>query len=95
MFVAKLDNITGIEEENYAVAAAHIFPNPSSDGKFKISNSKNMDEIKITNTLGQNIYKEKPYEKNITIQLNETGIYFIQIISGDQSLSKILIVSMQ
>jgi hypothetical protein len=93
MFVAKLDNITGIAQENYSVEAVNISPNPSADGQFIVSNANNMNEIKITNSLGQIIYKKESYEKKCSIQLNETGIYFIQIISGNQSVAKKIIVS--
>jgi hypothetical protein len=95
MFIAKLDNITGIAEENYSVETINVFPDPSGNGQFNVSSSKTMDEIKITNALGQIIYEDQSKAKNISIQLDETGVYFIQTISGNQTVTKKIIVNMQ
>jgi len=69
-FIAKLDNITGIAEGNYSVETINVFPNPSVDGQIKISGSKNIDEIRITNPQGQIIYKGQTKENNISMQLD-------------------------
>ncbi len=91
IFLVKLDGVTGIEENNFSNAIT-IYPNPSS-GQINITSSKNIDEIKITNLLGQIIYQTKTNEKSLSVQMNRTGIYFVTLISGEQTATKKLIVS--
>ncbi|MEO8147333.1 MAG: T9SS type A sorting domain-containing protein [Bacteroidia bacterium] len=90
IFVAKLDNTTGIADV-FTQPGISIFPNPSN-GQFKITSSFNIDEIKITNLPGQIIYQTKPKQNNISLQLDEAGIYFIQITTNKQTITKKLIV---
>jgi hypothetical protein len=66
IFVVKLDNITGVPEQNNALNEINIFPNPGT-GKVKITNSNIIDEVKIRNPLGQIIHFRSIHEVNILL----------------------------
>ncbi|MEO8087134.1 MAG: SBBP repeat-containing protein [Bacteroidota bacterium] len=92
IFVEKLSvTPTGITENNNSLNEVNIFPNPGN-GQIKIKSSDSLEEIKITDLLGQIIYQTKPNENNLSLQLDETGIYFIQITTDKKTITKILIV---
>lgn len=79
-------------EENKLDAELKLFPNPSA-GLVYINFSKQLDniELKIVNTVGQNVYK-KSYSsiQNISLDLNlEPGIYFLQL-TNEQNEKAIL-----
>ncbi|MEO5569451.1 MAG: T9SS type A sorting domain-containing protein [Bacteroidia bacterium] len=84
IFVAKLDSFitTGIAEENNSFNEINLFPNPGN-GKINITSSDIIEEIKITNPLGQIIYRANPNEKDISVHIDNDGIYFV-IIKADK-----------
>ncbi|MEO5571220.1 MAG: SBBP repeat-containing protein [Bacteroidia bacterium] len=92
IFVVKLGNTTGITENSNSNDIVNIFPNPGN-GHSNIISSGIIDEIKITNLLGQIIFQTKPNENAFSFQLDAAGIYFIQITTDKQSITKKLIVS--
>lgn len=69
-----------------------IFPNPSH-GDVNILSAKNIDEIKITNSLGQINYELKPNRENVFLQIANEGIYFVTITSGNKTATAKLIVT--
>ncbi len=69
-----------------------IFPNPSH-GDVNIFSSGKIDEIKITNSLGQVSHELKPAQKNIFFQIMNDGIYFVTIISGSETATAKLMVT--
>jgi len=93
-FVAKLDSaiVNDIADKGNLLNTLTVFPNPS-DGQFRIISSANMDEIKIFNLTGQLIYQSNPYERNLSLHLDEAGMYFIQITMKDQTLMRKIMVS--
>lgn len=91
IFVAKLSGFTGISEETISSKAVDIFPNPSN-GPFNISSSTLIDEIEITNMLGQNIYLSKPKEKNVMMQLDIAGVYFVKVTNGEKQFTQKIII---
>jgi len=64
-----------------------INPNPGN-GQIRINSSAIINEMKISNLAGQIIYDAMPKEKSISLQLNYTGIYFVQIITADKTITK-------
>lgn len=88
--IAKYSSPSGIIEDltNNQIS---FFPNPTS-GQVKIISSGNIDEIKITDLLGQVIYQKRPNEKSLSLQLDNQGIYFITLMSENQIITKRLIV---
>jgi hypothetical protein len=92
IFVVKLSDVfTGITDASTSIKMPIVYPNPSN-GRFNITSSAIIDEIRITNLLGQIIYQTKPSSNNFSLQQNETGIYFIHITIGKQIITKKLIV---
>jgi hypothetical protein len=69
-----------------------IFPNPSN-GQIKITSSANIDEIKITDLLGQIIYQTKPNEKNLSVQIDKTGVYFLQAHIDNRTITRKLVIT--
>jgi hypothetical protein len=92
VFLAKLSRTVGMEEIISTAAAFTVFPNPSA-GQINIRCSQDIDEIKITNLLGQVIYQSKVEEKNLPLQINESGIYFVSVTTNNKVLTKKLVVN--
>jgi hypothetical protein len=65
----------------------NIYPNPGN-GKLQLASSGIIDEIKISNLAGQIIYYRRSNEKNISLQLDQTGVFFIQITTANQIIVK-------
>ena len=90
--------ITGIEE-NQAVEALTVFPNPTSNNlnlSFFTHNNDNI-KIEIYNIIGQNIYDEHltnfvgSYHKTINAESLSKGIYFLKVTSSSGvSVKKII-----
>jgi hypothetical protein len=94
VFVAKFtcSNTTGISQYSGLNTEISIYPNPSN-GTISITSLNNIDEIKVTNMLGQTIYETKPRSVNTTLALDNTGVYFITLTSGTETSTKKVIVS--
>ncbi|MEO8148164.1 MAG: T9SS type A sorting domain-containing protein [Bacteroidia bacterium] len=91
IFVAKLDNTTGISELNSTADGVSIYPNPST-GQITITSSKIIDDVTITNPLGQVIYQSKPKDKNLSLKIKDDGIYFVTITSDKKTSTRKIIV---
>ncbi len=92
VFVLKLSDIpSAIMESNFSFNETYVYPNPTM-GKINITGSGIIDMIIITNALGQIIYEDKPGKEKVTVQIDNAGIYFVQIISGNQAITKKAIV---
>ncbi|MCW3119618.1 MAG: hypothetical protein JWM28_3700 [Chitinophagaceae bacterium] len=68
-----------------------IYPNPGQ-GQIRVISSEVIDELKISNLAGQIIYHVRPNEKNLDLQFDQAGIYFIQITTANQTIVKKLTV---
>jgi hypothetical protein len=72
----------------------NIFPNPSNDGAFVVSNIKTFDLIRVYNIYGQEvnaqIVKQADYAN---IQINNAGAYFVQVNSEGKVTTQKVIVS--
>lgn len=69
-----------------------IFPNPTNNN-VNVSSNKIIEQVIITDLLGQIIYQMKPLENIISLHLDNGGVYFVTIISGRQTSTKKLIVT--
>ncbi|MEP7264818.1 MAG: SBBP repeat-containing protein [Bacteroidota bacterium] len=96
MYVMKLTNITGMEEVNNGIDEITVYPNPGN-GQFQVRSNTDINEIKITNVLGQIVYQTKPTqllsgENNLSFNIDKTGIYFAQFTLNKQIITKKIIV---
>ena len=91
-FIAKIGTTgVGIEQFNQ-INTINIYPNPSN-GNINISNNIDIDNIKITNMLGQTIYEAKSNTTNTTLKIDNGGIYFITVTTGKEITTKKVIVN--
>ena len=97
----KADCTTGIEEQNQAVEALAVFPNPASGDlnlSFSSHNNDNIN-IEIYNITGQHIYNERLtdfsgiYRKIISTESFPQGVYFLRVTSPNGVLVKKIIVN--
>ncbi len=85
----------GIEQFLSNNEEINVYPNPSSDGNITITNNSNgnIDEIKICNMLGQTIFETNLKNSNATLQIENSGIYFVTVTSGKIISTKKIIIS--
>ena len=68
-----------------------IFPNPAKE-QIRITSSMIIKEIRILNTSGQVIYHAKANTKTVLLHLDQGGVFFIQLFTADNIVSKKIIV---
>ncbi len=69
-----------------------IFPNPT-DGQVIVESPDLIEEINITTESGQQVYRARPNDYEFSMQLEDTGIYFIRVIAGKETVTKKIILS--
>ena len=87
----------GIDELNNALSYS-VSPNPFTDQTvIKLNNIQaDLLQVKITDALGKVVYPGVQKDKNtitITRQNLEKGVYFVQLISGSQTIGLIKIMA--
>ncbi|MEO8761830.1 MAG: T9SS type A sorting domain-containing protein [Bacteroidia bacterium] len=93
-FLARSSNAAaGIKDNSVATNQYIPFPNPST-GKFKILSNENIKQVNIFDVKGGLI---KTFNQDINIgtelEITESGIYFLQIITDKQSSIKKIIIN--
>ncbi len=83
--------IIDISNKRTGNSSINIYPNPGN-GSIWLTSSATIGELKISNLAGQIIYQVRPGEKELKLQLDKAGIYFIQISTATQRITKKLIV---
>lgn len=86
------NRLNGINKFNANSGQVTIFPNPSN-GDFTVSNSQKIDELKVMDVLGSVVYETKPNDQTVTLHLENSGVYFITIISGKETTIKKVVVN--
>jgi hypothetical protein len=76
--------VTGPQLSNLSI---NIYPNPGN-GQIWLTSSDVIEEMKISNLAGQIVYHGRSNEKNFSLQLDKTGVYFIQITTANQTITK-------
>ena len=88
-----LANISGINDLADAEEMISIFPNPATNN-FNVNFPSNTKQIQILNSMGQNLQsKNVDKETSANFELQAAGIYFIQIITDKQIVTKKLVVT--
>src|SRR6185437_5401454 len=75
---------SGINKLNANASQVSIYPNPSN-GDFTVLNSQKIDELKVMDVLGNIIYEIKSGDYTVSLHLENSGVYFITIISGKET----------
>ncbi len=81
----------GLTETDNEEQTISVYPNPTN-GQFNITSSINIDELKISDVLGQVVYRAKPDDKNVVVQLERDGLYFVSVTMGEQHVTRKLVV---
>jgi len=69
---------------------ATIFPNPS-EGSFVISGN-GVYEVKVYNTMGEQVYENSSYAANSPLNVNSKGVHFVQLAqNGKRMMLKVVI----
>ena len=68
-----------------------IYPNPAKE-EIRLTSSMIIKEIRIFNTNGQVIYHAKANTKTVLLHLYQGGVFFIQLFTADNIVSKKIIV---
>ncbi len=94
----KFSNVTvGIKSEVMSQSTVSIYPNPCSDKLFISVTDKDIDktEITIINSLGETVFVQKLLSPEQYIEIGHLakGIYVVQILNGQSSGSKKLIIN--
>jgi PKD repeat protein len=76
---------------NSAEFGLNIYPNPAS-GVFNLNSAEIMDEVTVKDVLGRVVYNVKPNEKNISLALENDGLYFVTVKAGAQGVTQKLLV---
>ena len=85
------DKATAIKQVTDNKYLLEIYPNPTS-GTTTISSSKNIDNIKVFDLLGQLVYEATPKQTQFIFELKETGMYFVIVTTGDETETKKIVV---
>jgi hypothetical protein len=74
------DMTVGVDEKLVSPGMVHCYPNPS-DGYIHIKSQTNIQNVKITNQLGEIIYRSKTSGRDLTIDTDryKPGVYFIEV----------------
>ena len=68
-----------------------IYPNPSQNA-INITSSQVIDELVVRNTLGEVCYHSLPLKRNVVVNLDSEGLFFLTINSKLESITRRLII---
>lgn len=96
IFVIKLNNLTGTQENFNSFNIANIYPNPAASN-FTIDFVANINKgiIELYNAMGEKVIVETIFnlsKKEFNLKNISEGIYFVKVFDGEKSYSKKLIV---
>ncbi len=84
-------------EESLNLAKVNVFPNPATDFiEIDWSNAdQNSGVLNVYNTAGQRIMENKPFRPGLKIDISDltTGVYYLELKSGDSKSFKQLSVN--
>jgi uncharacterized repeat protein (TIGR03803 family) len=86
------DTGSGINQLSIIANQLSIYPNPSG-GEINVLSSNAIDNLIVTNILGQVIYAAQPKQTHFDFNITESGMYFITITSDEQVETRKIVVS--
>jgi hypothetical protein len=75
--------VTGVNQLSATNNQISIYPNPSG-GEVTIVSTKNIDELKVFNLLGQLVYESQPKQIQFTFELKDDGMYIVTVTAGNE-----------
>lgn len=79
VFYAKLDVTTGMQEASSSPGMTfNIFPNPSGNGIFSISDELANAELEIYNMMGEKVVSNSHFQNTIDLSAQAKGVYFVR-----------------
>ena len=96
----KLDNVTGIAEDNEPFNAITISPNPAN-GNFTVNSKIKISKIEVINVQGKKVYTSQintaqsvleELSTEINLSNESKGIYFVNIIAGEKTYNSKIII---
>jgi hypothetical protein len=81
----------GIKEISKSNNNLLIYPNPTTNGEFKL-NTKSKVEVSVYNQLGQEVIAPLTYTPNQSLKVKERGVYFVRIKDNNGFKTQKLIV---
>lgn len=83
--------ITGISDVVNTVSPPLVYPNPST-GEVYVTHIRDIDELVVTDVVGREAYKGKPFTNKTKFSVRTRGVYLVTIYScGEKWTEKILI----
>lgn len=83
--VSRSESVAGMSDQS----GLKIFPVPVKENNFTVSAEKEISSIKITNIIGQEVFRSKYsgsiYSTRVTIENQQRGVYLVTVIFSDQS----------
>ncbi len=84
---------SGVNDLTATVSSLIVFPNPSS-GSFTLTLPPSSNQLNIYNTTGQLVQTQQVKNKTtLNLELSETGIYFVQVITDKEIVTEKVVVS--
>ncbi|MCH8534250.1 MAG: T9SS type A sorting domain-containing protein [Flavobacteriaceae bacterium] len=88
-FIIALEDTMSVDNPNFD--GISIYPNPVQESlHIALPSHLNQVDVVIYNSLGKQVFQQKSYNGNQSLNLQNlnTGMYFLQVIDGNQILSK-------
>jgi hypothetical protein len=87
---------TGIEQLSVNSEQVSIYPNPTG-GEINIVSAKNIDEVTVSNLLGQTVLKFPSGDLGVkqthfTFELKDEGMYFVTVTSDNETVTRKVVV---
>lgn len=85
------NSTTGIQEVGLSNQFS-IYPNPATNN-FQVINDQPMQDVRITNVLGQTVFHARPETLKVSLNIETAGVYFISVTGNLKTSTKLLTVT--
>jgi hypothetical protein len=88
----KVDTVTGIEQLTVESGQLSVYPNPTT-GEINIVSTTIIDDVKITDVLGQIVYESNPKQNKFSFELKSEGMYFVTVTEDNETETNRVVVA--